>query len=128
MKLRKTKLSFLSGGEVVIEYAVLLPVLLMFVFGIMDVGRLIWTQATLDRAVEAAARCGAINSTSCGTATQIQNYAVTQAFGLTVAASAFTASTPVCGVQVIASFPFAFVTPLVRSSGLTLSATACYPA
>jgi hypothetical protein len=100
----------------------------------MECGRLFWTYTTLYRAVEAAARCGAINSVLCGTTTQIQNYAVTQAFGLTIAASAFTAATPACGVQVSASFPFTLVIPWVTvgtPSGsfniITLTPAACYP-
>ncbi len=44
-----------------VEYGIILPVLLMLMLGIIDTGRLIWTQTTLDRAVEAAARCGAVN-------------------------------------------------------------------
>jgi Flp pilus assembly protein TadG len=127
MTQRNGKRPFFSDGVVMIEYAILLPALLLFVLGIMDVGRLIWTQTTLDRAVEAAARCGAIDTNNCGTLTKIENYAVTQAFGLVISSSAFTASTASCGIQVVASFPFVFVTPYIKSSTLTLAATACYP-
>jgi len=105
----------------------LLPVLLMFVLGIMDVGRLIWTQTTLNRAVEAAARCGAIDTVNCGTLAKVQTYAVTQAYGLIISSSAFTVSAASCGVRVVASFPFVFVTPYIATGSLTLSATACYP-
>jgi len=127
MMRRIGKQSRFSSGAVLIEYAILLPALLLFVLGIMDVGRLIWMQTTLNRAVEAAARCGAINTTNCGTFTQIQSYAVTQAFGLTITSAAFTASTANCGVQVVASFPFVFVTPFIAPGTVTLAATACYP-
>ena len=54
-----------SSGSVAVEYGLLLPALLLLVLGVMDVGRLLWTQATLDRAVEAAARCAAVNTISC---------------------------------------------------------------
>ncbi len=127
MKRQEGKQFFFSSGAVLIEYALLLPALLLFVLGIMDVGRLIWTQTTLNRAVEAAARCGAIDTKNCSTLTQIQNYAVTQAFGLTITASAFTASAAGCGAQVVASFPFVFVTPFIAPGAITLAATACYP-
>jgi Flp pilus assembly protein TadG len=121
-------------GAAAVEYGLLLPMLLLFILGLMECGRLFWTYTTLDRAAEAAARCGAVNATLCATSTQIQNYAVTQAYGLTISASAFTASTPACGVQVTASFPFTLVIPFVTAgtpSGafniITLSAAACYP-
>src|SRR6202035_5573687 len=90
-------------GAAAVEYGLLLPMLLLFILGLMECGRLFWTYTTLDRAAQAAARCGAVNATLCGTSTQIQDYAVTQAYGLTVSASAFTASTPTCGVLVTAS-------------------------
>jgi Flp pilus assembly protein TadG len=116
-----------------VEYAFVLPILLLFVLGIMDTGRLIWTYATLNRAVEAAARCAAVDTATCGTAAQIQSYAVTQAYGLSIAAAAFTPTTVACGSRVAASFAFQFVIPWIGgspygvSNSTTLNATACYP-
>ena len=116
------------------EYAFVLPVLLLLVLGLMECGRLFWTYTTLYRAAEAAARCGAVNATLCATTAQIQNYAVDQAFGLTVAASAFTIATAACGLRVTGSVPFTLVIPWVSTgtpSGafnvITLTPTACYP-
>ena len=48
-----------------IEFGLILPVLLLFTFGIMDFGLLLWTNTTLTRATQAAARCGALSSTAC---------------------------------------------------------------
>lgn len=114
-------------GSVAVEYGIILPVLLMLTLGIIDMGRLIWTQTTLDRAVEAAARCGAVNAIECGTVAQLQSYAVGEAYGLTIQASDFTVSTEACGVQVAARYPFRIVIPWVDVTQLTLTATACYP-
>jgi Flp pilus assembly protein TadG len=121
-------------GAVAIEYAFVLPVLLLFVLGILECGRLFWTYTTLYRATEAAARCGAVDATLCATAAEIEAYGVTQAYGLTITASAFTAATASCGMQVTASFPFTLVIPWVTvgtPSGsfniITLNPTACYP-
>jgi Flp pilus assembly protein TadG len=121
-------------GTVAVEYALLLPALLLFILGIAECGRLFWAYTTLYRATQAAARCGAVNASICATASQIQNYAVTQAYGLTVDASVFTASTASCGVRVSASFPFTLLIPWVTAgtpSGafniITLTSTACYP-
>jgi Flp pilus assembly protein TadG len=113
-----------TSGSVAIEYAIVLPVLLLFVLGIMDSSRLIWTYGTLSRAVEAAARCGSVNTATCSTSTQIQNYAVTQAWGLSVTASAFTATAVTCGVKVSGTFDFTFNFAL---GTYTLNVTSCYP-
>ena len=128
-KLAKSTQRSRRSGSVAIEYALILPTLLVFVLGIIDMSRLLWADATLDRGVEAAARCAAVNSTTCGTASQIQSYAAAQAFGLKVGASAFTVSTPSCGIQVDGTYQFAlaisaFVTTLAP---VTLKVTACYP-
>lgn len=118
-------------GSVALEYGLIAPLLLALVLGIIDTGRLIWTYTTLYRATEAAARCGAINTTTCATAAQIRAYAVTEAWGLTIDASAFTVAAQSCGLQVRASYDFNSIIPgfdLVAPIGLiTLQATACYP-
>ncbi len=115
------------------EYAIILPVLLLFVLGLGDMGRMLWTYATLSHAVDAAARCGAITGPGCASATQTADYAVTQAFGLNVDASAFTVSAAACGYRVAGSYVFVFVIPWPGSSpfgtanATTIAATACYP-
>jgi Flp pilus assembly protein TadG len=118
-------------GAAAIEYALVLPLLLLLPLGLIDTGRLLWTYTTLYRAAEAAARCGAVNVTACGTTTQIKSRAVAEAWGLTIASSAFTVSTPSCGLQVRASHPFTFAIPgldtVAPLGTITLSATACYP-
>jgi Flp pilus assembly protein TadG len=134
----KSPFTSCQRGSVAVESAFVFPVLVLFVLGIMDTGRLLWTFTTLHRASEAAARCGAIPATGtgydCTTSAGIQNYAVAQAWGLTVTGSAFTVSTPTCGKQVAASYNFVFVIPwfyiappLGTSNSITLTATACYP-
>jgi Flp pilus assembly protein TadG len=114
-------------GVSALEFAMLLPLFLTLVIGLMQFGQLMWTQSALQHAVEMAARCASINTTTCGSATQIRDYAVTQAYGLTVPAATFTPSTVACGNQVLASFPFALDIPLLPLPALTLSARSCYP-
>ncbi len=112
-------------GTVAIEYAIVLPVFLIMLLGIMDISRLLWTYTTLYRASEAAARCAAIKAASCTTFGATQAYAVTAAFGLNIPATAFSVSHPACGMQVTATFGFGFIFP---RRTVTLTATACYPA
>lgn len=112
-------------GTALIEYAIIVPTLLLFILGIMDTGRLLFNYATLYRAVEAAARCGSINEVDCDTTAKIQTEAVDQAWGMTVATSDFTVTTPACGTQVAASYSFSFTIP--GFSAITLAPTACVP-
>ena len=133
VSIRKLRSGSHKRGAALIEYALILPVMLLFVLGIMDGGRLLWTYTTLYRAAEAAARCAAINTTDCGTAAQIQSRATSEAWGLIVNPSAFTVTRPLCGVQVHAAYDFTFIVPWFPWFGgaplgtVTLNATACYP-
>lgn len=118
-------------GAAAIEYGLILPAVLLFVIGILDTGRLLWTYTTLNRAVEAAARCGAINVNDCATAAQIRSRAVEETWGLPVSTSAFTVTSASCGIEVTVSYDFVFAMPaLVGASGLgtiALRPRACYP-
>jgi len=122
------------AGAVAIEYAIILPVLLIALLGVMDLGRLFWSYATIANAAETAARCFAIKAAACQTATATQNYAATQAYGMAINASSFTVTTPACGVRVAVSYAFSFVVPWFYvvpfggSNTITLSTATCYPA
>jgi Flp pilus assembly protein TadG len=123
-----------EGGAAVAELAVVLPVLLLLTFGLIEVGRALWTATTLTRATYAAARCGAMNQALCDytTPTTIQSYAVSQAWGLGLTNAAFTVTTPSdCGgqtqasVKVVASYSVPIVIPF-GPVNWPLSASACY--
>jgi Flp pilus assembly protein TadG len=115
------------SGTVGVEYGLLVPALLVFILGIIDTGRLLWTQTTLEHAVEAASRCAAVDTTLCNTAAQTQTYAVAQAYGLSVTTTNFTVSSLSCGTNVKASVPFVLIIPYLTTTSLTLTATSCYP-
>jgi Flp pilus assembly protein TadG len=110
-------------GSIALEYAIILPVLLLFLIGIIDTGRLIWSATALSFAVETAARCSAI--TACSTASQTAQYAVNQAWFLNATASNFSVASQTCGVSVSASYTFVFYTPGFGS--IILNPTACFP-
>ena len=127
IRIRLLRLAARRAGTTAIETAIVLPVVLLFIVGLMEFGRAIWIQATLDYAVESAARCAAVNTTLCATAAQTQTYAVGKAAGLTLASSVFTLTTQTCGAQVSANLPFQFVVPILFPYAITLTASACYP-
>jgi len=121
-------------GSTAVEYAIVLPALLMFILGLIDSGRLLWTYTALSRSVEAAARCAAINTTICGSTSAIQSYAVGQAWGLPVTSSAYSVTAPACGEQVAATLTFNFVipwfygtAPFGSANAITLNPVSCYP-
>lgn len=110
-----------------VEFAFVLPPLLLFLFGIVETGRVLWTQSAISMAVEDAARCASVNQTLCGTASAIQTYAAARTWGLTIPASDFAITTPACGFQVVATVPFSSVLQAYIPYSFNLTATACFP-
>jgi Flp pilus assembly protein TadG len=114
-------------GTTVIEVAIVFPVLVLMLLGIIEFGRALWTQNSLQYAVEQAARCASVDPVNCATDAQIQAYAVTQLNGIPAVAANFTPSKPSCGRKVAASLPFTFVASQLLPYSLTLTAWSCRP-
>lgn len=120
------------AASAAVEFSLVLPLLLAFVFGIIEVGHLLWTVGALNMAVQDAARCVSLsnvatnNGQPCGNQTGMQTYAAGRTWGLTIPANNFTLSTPACGYLVTANYAF---TPFVSYIPLSLnvSASTCYP-
>ena len=116
-------------GNAAIEFALLLPVFLLMLLGIVEFGRVLWTQSSLQHAVEAAARYAAINYPTCGSTSQTTSYAASETFGQNIPASDFTLTCATCGTQVSATLSFTPVVPALLPflNNITLSAQSCYP-
>jgi Flp pilus assembly protein TadG len=121
-------------GGAAVEYALILPALLIFILGLMDCGRLLWTYTTLAHSVEAASRCAVVNTSTCSSIATIQSYAASQAWGLGLGSSAFTVTAATCGTQVVGALSFKFVipwfygaAPFGSSNAMPVSVMACYP-
>ena len=115
------------AGATAVEFALVAPALFLTLFGAIEFGRLLWTQAALHFAVEEAARCASVTPSVCGTSAQISSYAANAVSPLDIAASAFTATTPSCGHRVSASFNYQFVVTGLFPFTPTLTAQACFP-
>lgn len=115
------------AGTTAVEFALIAPALFTILFGALEFGRLLWTQAALHYAVEEAARCASVTPTVCGTSAQITSYAANAVTPLTIASTAFTSTTPSCGHQVSASFNYQFVVTGLFPFTPTLTAQACFP-
>src|SRR5829696_5694980 len=74
------------GGATAVEMAFLLPVFLLFVFGIIEFARVVWTQTALQFASETAARCAAVSPSACtapgGSGIDIAAYAASETMGV----------------------------------------------
>jgi Flp pilus assembly protein TadG len=112
-------------GSAAVQFGIVAPSLLLFVFGIIEIGRMLWTLSALHYSVEEAARCASINAMTCGTASKVQAFAAARSGG-SFASSVFTASTTGCGKRVSASYPMQLNIPFT-SYAVTLTAQACYP-
>ena len=116
-----------NSGATAVELALTMPLFLALLIGCVQIGLVLWTQFGLQYGSEAAARCASIDTTTCSNSTQIASYAANHALGLSVPTSAFTVSTPSCGNQISASYPYTFYTLVAGAPTVTLRARACFP-
>ena len=114
-----------TRGATAVEFGMIAFPLFLLIMGIIEGGRMLWTQNALQYAAEQAARCAVVNTTVCGTASQIQSYAVSQAYGLHLSTSAFSSINTTCGAQVSASLPYKPLMPIPIS--VTLTSKSCRP-
>jgi Flp pilus assembly protein TadG len=107
-----------------VEFAIVLPPVLMLLLGTMSASFAVFTAASLHYAVEGAARCYSVNAGQCGSATTTQSYAQSHYLGLS--SPTFTASTPSCGHQVNGTLNVVLNAGMAKWN-IPLSATACFP-
>ena len=70
-------------GVTAVEFALILWPLLLLLLGTIDGGRMLWTQNSLQFAVEQAARYAVTScTTTCATTAQIQSYAISKTYGM----------------------------------------------
>jgi Flp pilus assembly protein TadG len=113
------------SGHTAVEFAFIAPAMLMFIFGVAEVGRVLWLQNALDYSVVEAARGLSNSPGTCGSASQTQSFAANQA-GAGFLSSDFTVTTASCGNQVSASYGVVLNIPYMSWSP-TLTSQACYP-
>lgn len=100
----------LDRGAAAVEFALLLPVLLLIVFGIIDFGRALNAQVTLTQAAREGARLEALNQPNVVSRTQA---AATGLSPVTVTATACPSGAgPESTAVVKATYSFHFVTPV----------------
>jgi Flp pilus assembly protein TadG len=127
-----------DDGVTIVEFVLLLPFFTILVFGIIQFAQAVFIQAALQHAVTESARCYSLFSAAnslgssntppdCSTTARVQTVATQQAYGLNIAASVFTPTTPTGYACVAASYPMSFGVPFLPKYNLTLAADSCYP-
>lgn len=108
-------------GAAAVEFALLLPLLLLIVFGVIDFGRALNAQITLTQAAREGARLDALGQPS----SAVTSRTINSATGLNLTSGNVT-ETLVCqpnagatdDAQVNVSYQFSFVTPVGAIAGL----------
>jgi Flp pilus assembly protein TadG len=108
-------------GAAAVEFALVLPVLLLIIFGIIDFGRMLYTKITITEAAQTGARAGAIFGQAKG-----EDQAKLAAAGLNQSSDELLVTvvpcpgTPVPGDDATATltYHFTFVTPLAAFANL----------
>lgn len=113
------------AGSTAVEFAMILPVFIAVIFGIIEFGRMIWTRNTMEHAVEVAARWGAINTTK--TDAEIEAYAATQLIVVAPATVVFNSTSSSSSVSLTATHDFTSLAVAFGIPSVTLTATAQFP-
>jgi len=126
-------------GVTAVEFALVAPAFLMFMFLIIDGSRAVWTYQTLQQVAADTARCAALGVTGCRTSGEVQSYAVNRAngFGVPLAAAAVTltpnapaaACSSMAGMTKVAisSAYQGATTKLLPSNVSVLNTESCFP-
>jgi Flp pilus assembly protein TadG len=109
-----------NRGSTLVEYALVSLPVLFFILGIMQTGWIVWIDNMLTISVDAAARCGAVQSTTPPCASDMITTA-NQVFAMSGAS--FSANTCTNGVGLIGTYSISFL----FITDMTLTAKSCYP-
>ena len=123
-----------TRGNVMAEFALVMPVFLLFLFGAIEGCRMLWSQQVLETAAYETVRCMSVSS-ACDTTAEQQARVVAEAakVGLTITASAatFTSNTSCRGHansnKVTIRTGFSTVLRGFLPMPTQIEATACYP-
>jgi Flp pilus assembly protein TadG len=124
MRMFKTNAWTDERGTSAVEFAIVSPVFIAFVVGILGLCLCLLLVGSLHYAVEESARCASIKTTVCKDASTTIAYAQSHYFGPST--PTFTYSTPACGKSVTASINYAAQLGLKQFT-IPVTATACYP-
>jgi Flp pilus assembly protein TadG len=114
-----------EGGAAALEFGIVGPIFLLFMIGTAYTCMMLFTESSMQFAVESAARCASVQTTVCTSSSAITTFAQNAYYGPIVSPT-FTYSTPACGHQVASSTTFGYNFGYLNLS-VPLTATACFP-
>jgi Flp pilus assembly protein TadG len=109
-------------GQSLVEFAIVLPILVVLLLGVVDAARLIWTYVALAEAAQEGALFGSQDPNPGRITTRVQQ----SSSAPEVAGSTVSATCPSGKVTVTVSFPLQLITPVgaqIFGSPFTVSAT-----
>lgn len=113
-----------TSGTSAIEFAFVAPVFLALCIGSLYMCMMLWSVGSMQNAAQQAARCWAVNTALCGSASSAQTFASTRYNG--VGSPTFTASKAACGFQMVGALTYSWNVGL-RTLAVPLNTTACFP-
>lgn len=106
-----------ARGQDLVEYALILPIFVLLVFGILDLSRAVYYYSAMQNAAREGARYGSVHPDEVGVEATICNRVTSFAVGLYLlcddVATTFNFVTGI--VKVTVSYAFTPVTPLIES-------------
>lgn len=123
-------------GAAMLEFALVTPLLMGFIFLIIEGGRMIWTHQVLQEVAFASARCMALGNAGCTSAATVKTWAAARAqgSGVPLQESAISPTSPAtCDsqgnmVRVVIQMPFAkAVGSMLPAAPASFTASACFP-
>lgn len=100
-------------GAVLVETAIILPILLLIVFGIFEFGRAMFIVNTLNNAAREGARRAAVSPTNAGIDAYVKSCIPLDPAKLTVSTTAFPAAGSGAPVTVSVTFTFRTLTEMI---------------
>jgi len=100
-----------DGGAAAVEFALLLPLLLLLVFGIIDFGRALNAQITITQAAREGARLEALNQPNVISRTQAAAIGLS-GVGVTIVSACTPGVGSTANADVRVTYTFSFVTPI----------------
>ena len=100
-----------DAGAAAVEFALMLPLLLLLVFGIIDFGRALNAQITITQAAREGARLDALNQPNVVPRTQAAAVGLS-GVAVTVVTACPPGSGPAANADVKVSYAFTFITPI----------------
>ena len=115
-----------TNGASAVEFALVVPVVLLMLFGAIGGGVLAYATVSLQRATEVAARCMSMDRSDLCTSANIATFGTASYSGPHLDALTFASNKVACGYRITGTGTFSTV-PGLDFLSVNLTANACYP-